>query len=89
MARSHHRKGHKQHLQQFKHRGDTGTGKAASKGSNVFATGGAVFGFAISYMAFSGNWIGMVAGIIVGGAIGYFLGKKIDEGKKDDSSLLK
>jgi hypothetical protein len=84
MARSHHRKKHKAHLQQFKHRGDTGTGKAASKGSNVFAVGGAVFGFAICYMAFSGSIIGMVAGVVVGGALGYFLGKKIDAGKKEE-----
>jgi membrane associated rhomboid family serine protease len=84
MARSHHRKKHKQHLQQFKHRSDTGTGKAASKGSSVFAVGGAVFGFAISYMAFSGNIAGMIGGVLVGGAIGYFLGKKIDTSKKEE-----
>lgn len=81
MARSHHRKGHKQHLQQFKHRGDSGTGKATSKGSSVFAVGGAVFGLAIGFMASSGGIIWIIAGLLLGGAAGYFIGKRIDASK--------
>lgn len=83
MARSHHRKKHKQHLQQFKHSGDAGTSKAVSKAANVFAVGGAVFGFVIGYMASSGEIIWMIAGLLLGGAAGYFMGKKIDSGKKE------
>jgi len=89
MARSHHRKGHKQHLQQFKHRGDSGTGKAVSKGSSVFAVAGAVFGLAIGYMASSGSLLWIIVGLTLGGVTGYFIGKKVDEGKRGDSSLLK
>ncbi|HEX7845996.1 MAG TPA: glycine zipper domain-containing protein, partial [Chitinophagaceae bacterium] len=83
MARPHHRKKHKQHLQQFKHRGDASAETAKSKGSSVFAVGGAVFGFAIGYIISSGSVLWMIIGLIVGGAAGYFLGERID--KKDKS----
>lgn len=80
MARPHHRKKHKEHLQQFKHRNDPATNKARSKGSSVFAIVGAVFGLGISYLA-SGAMLWMAIGTIAGLLAGYFIGKMIDQGK--------
>ncbi len=70
-------------MQQFKHRGDAGASKAVSKGSRVFAVGGAVFGFAIGYMVSSGSILWMIAGLVLGGIFGYLLGKKVDAGKQE------
>jgi hypothetical protein len=79
MARSHHRKKHKQHLQQFKHSQEIGADKLKSKSSAtwVFGIAGAILGFAVSYFA-SGAIVWVAAGLIVGTAAGYFIGKKID-----------
>ena len=82
MARPHHRKKHKQHLQQFKHRSDTSSESAKSKGTNVFAIGGAFFGLAIGYIATSGDVIWMVAGLVLGAIAGYFIGNRIDAQEK-------
>jgi uncharacterized membrane protein YfcA len=82
MARPHHRKKHKQHLQQFKHRGDTSTDTAKSKGANVFAIGGAFFGLAIGFIASSGNVVWMVAGLVIGSIAGYFIGNRMDTSPK-------
>lgn len=82
MARPHHRKKHKQQLQQFKHRGESTAEEAKSKGSSVFAIGGAFFGLAIGFIASSGNIIWMIVGLILGGVAGYFLGNKVDSKAK-------
>lgn len=84
MARSHHRKKHKQHLQQFKHRGERGATQIVGKSSAVFIIGGAVFGFLIGYMASSGDTTWMIGGLLLGGIGGYLLGKKIDNDRKED-----
>jgi len=78
MARPHHRKKHKEHLQQFKHSQDTTVEKIKSKGTKVFAVVGAVIGFAVAFFASSGSLIWMAAGLIVGGIGGYYFGLKID-----------
>jgi len=78
MARPHHRKKHKEHLQQFKHSQDTTVEKIKSKGTKVFAVVGAVIGFAVAFFASSGSLIWMAAGLIVGGIGGYYFGQKID-----------
>ena len=83
MARPHHRKKHKQHLQQFKNRGNTATDTAKSKGSNVFAVGGGFFGLAIGYIASSGNIAWIVTGLIVGAVAGYLVGNRIDSKAKE------
>ncbi len=82
MARPHHRKKHKQHLQQFKQRGEGSSDTAKSKGSNVFAIGGAFFGLAIGFIASSGEIVWMIAGLIIGGLAGYFIGDRVDREKK-------
>ena len=80
MARSHHRKKHKQHLQQFKHSSETNTTVSKSKTSAtwVFGIAGAILGFAVSYFATGGDIIWMAAGLLVGSVGGYLIGKKID-----------
>ena len=82
MARSHHRKKHKQHLQQFKHSQEVVADKPKSKSSAtwVFGIAGAILGFAVSYFA-SGAIVWVAAGLITGTAAGYFIGKKIDSQK--------
>jgi 4-hydroxybenzoate polyprenyltransferase len=78
MARPHHRKKHKEHVQQFKHSQDTTVEKIKSKGTKVFAVVGAVIGFAVAFFASSGSLIWMAAGLIVCGIGGYYFGLKID-----------
>lgn len=82
MARSHHRKKHKQHLQQFKHSQEIVADKPKSKSSAtwVFGIAGAILGFAVSYFA-SGALLWVAAGLIAGTAAGYFIGRKIDSQK--------
>jgi len=82
MARSHHRKKHKQHLQQFKQSHDTsisasGT-KSTAKAVWVFGIAGVILGFAIGYFASSGSILWMAVGTVAGGAAGYLVGRKID-----------
>jgi uncharacterized protein YcfJ len=84
MARSHHRKKHKQHLQQFKQSHDTSTTAGAASRSSakwVFAIAGAILGFAVSYFATGGNMLWVAAATVAGCTAGYFIGKKIDDGK--------
>ena len=79
MARSHHRKKHKEQLRHFKHKEDTSWSTPKSKAANVFAIAGAVVGLAISYFSTEGNILWITAGVIVGGIAGYLIGRRIDE----------
>jgi hypothetical protein len=83
MARSHHRKKHKQHLQQFKHSQDTASDAPKSKSSAtwVFGIAGVILGFAVGFFASDGMIIWMVAGLVAGGIAGYFMGRRIDSQK--------
>ena len=83
MARSHHRKKHKQHLQQFKHSQDivADTRKSKTSATWVFGIAGAILGFAVSYFA-SGALLWVAAGLIAGSIAGYLIGRKIDNEKK-------
>lgn len=83
MARSHHRKKHKQHLQQFKNSQVTTADTPRSKSSAtwVFGIAGAVLGFAVSYFASSGEILWLVPGLVAGTVAGYFIGRKIDSQK--------
>ena len=80
MARSHHRKKHKEHLRQFKHSHDTVAPKAKGKAAYVFLIIGAIVGFAIAYFASAGavGWASI--GLVAVGAAGYFIGRRIDGG---------
>ena len=85
MARSHHRKKHKQHLQQFKQSHDSSVSASAAKNTAkavwVFGIAGVIVGFAIGYFATSGSLLWMAAGLVAGGGIGYLIGRKIDNDK--------
>jgi len=80
MARSHHRKKHKEHLRVFKDKQDINytSVKSKTKASTVFAIAGALVGFAVSYFATQGELVWIAAGTIAGTLAGYFIGKKID-----------
>jgi hypothetical protein len=81
MARSHHRKSHKQHLQHFKHKEGADTkAKPKAKTAGVFGIIGLVLGLAVGYIATSGStlWMGVFA--VAFGAAGYFVGQKVDQG---------
>ncbi len=81
MARSHHRKSHKQHLQQFKHKQDTGKIiKSKAKAAGVFAIIGVVVGLAIGYIASSASYVWMAVAAVAFGAAGYYVGQKVDNG---------
>jgi len=81
MARSHHRKKHREHLRNFKqsHEG-TASVKAKGKASGVFTFGGVAVGLLLGYLASNGSLVWTVAGLIIGGTAGYFLGRRIDAG---------
>lgn len=83
MARSHHRKKHKEHLRQFRNSQDTAAAKSG-KGKTVvlFTVIGAALGFAVSYFAAQGSAIWIAIAIIAGAVIGYFIGHKIDAEKQ-------
>jgi uncharacterized membrane protein YfcA len=83
MARSHHRKKHKEHLRQFKHKNDTASSKVKSKASSVFTLIGMIIGIAISFFASNGNLIWIAAGALAGSITGYFIGRRID-GRKNE-----
>ena len=82
MARSHHRKKHKEHLRQFKHSQETtasATGK--NKTTGIFTLIGAATGFAVGYFATQGAILWICIGTLAGGAAGFYIGRKIDNGK--------
>lgn len=83
MARSHHRKKHKQHLRQFRHSHDTASSADVpkTKATIMFAIIGGLLGFAVGYFGSSGSLLWMGAGLAVGTVAGYYLGKNIDRGK--------
>ena len=84
MARSHHRKKHREHLKQFQQRAARGTGesKEKAKASSVFGITGAVVGIAVLYFATQGNLVWAIGGGVIGGAIGYLMGKGVDKTPK-------
>ncbi len=81
MARSHHRKKHKEHLKQFKQSHDTASPKVKSKATNVFSFFGAIIGLVIAYFASDVNLIWIIVGTAIGGLAGYFAGRSIDRQK--------
>jgi uncharacterized membrane protein YfcA len=81
MARSHHRKKHKDHLRQFQRANSvTETAKGRVKATTLFTIVGAGVGFAITYFG-SQNNIWVIAGLVAGGAVGFMLGQRVDRDK--------
>ena len=81
MARPHHRKKHKQHVQQFKHRGDFVASRSTGKASYLFLIVGMIVGSLVGYFAGNGAIIWMMIGLAIGGAGGYLIGYRIDSAK--------
>lgn len=79
MARSHHRKKHKEHLRNFKQKEETTWSTPKSKAANVFAVTGAIVGLAISFFSTGGSILWISVGVIVGGLAGYLIGRKVDQ----------
>ena len=84
MARSHHRKKHKEHLRQFKHSHEAAPSQVVrGKAIWVFTIGGAIVGLMIAYFAASSSPLWSVIGLLVGGGAGFLAGRKMDsEGNK-------
>lgn len=84
MANPHHRKKHKAHLKQFQKRAaiTTGESKEKAKASTVFAITGAVVGIGVLYFATQGDLIWALGGGVVGGAVGYLMGRSVDKSPK-------
>lgn len=78
MARSHHRKKHKEQLRQFKHKEETTYSTPKSKASNIFGIVGAIIGLAVSYFASQGSILWISVGLIAGGIAGYLIGRRVD-----------
>lgn len=80
MARSHHRKKHKEHLRQFKHDHESANSSSPTKGkvTTIFTFIGAAVGFAVSFFAAGGSVIWIAGGLVAGAAAGYYTGRKID-----------
>ena len=80
MARSHHRKKHKEHLRQFQHNQE-GISSTSKKGkvTGTFAAIGIIVGAAIGYFSTDGVilWVALVA--VAGGLAGFLIGHKIDK----------
>jgi uncharacterized membrane protein YfcA len=80
MARSHHRKKHKSHLKQFRQSQETSAAPNTSgKAAWIIAIAGALAGFAITFFAAGGAIAWIVIVTLIGGVLGYFIGKKMDE----------
>jgi Flp pilus assembly protein TadB len=80
MARSHHRKKHKEHLKHFHNRQEAGSGiSKKGKSTWVIAVLGAIAGFLILYFAAGNSVPGLIGGLVAGGAIGYFIGQRLDK----------
>lgn len=79
MARSHHRKKHKQHLQQFQHSREIEVISKKGRSKWIVTVVGAFFGFAIGNFATDGALGWMIIGLAVGAAIGYFIGIGLDK----------
>ena len=84
MARSHHRKKHKGHVQQYKNSHNTNTSSAIKRGkakaTTLFAILGAVLGLAIAAFASKGI-VWMLVGLVAGAGAGYLLGMRADREK--------
>ncbi|MGB2702170.1 MAG: SoxR reducing system RseC family protein [Chitinophagaceae bacterium] len=79
MARSHHRKKHKEHLRQSQH-SQEGPSAESKKGkiSGTIAIVGVILGLAVGYFATDGNLTWVAFGAVAGGIIGFLSGRYLD-----------
>jgi NAD/NADP transhydrogenase beta subunit len=84
MARTHHRKKHKEHVRQFKQEHESANPASSSskaKTTNLFTIIGAATGLGISYFAAGADILWLAVGLVAGGIIGFYIGRKIDSDK--------
>ncbi len=84
MARTHHRKKHKEHVRQFKQDHENANSSSSSskgKTTNLFTFIGAATGLGISYFAAGADIVWLAVGLVAGGVIGFYIGRKIDSDK--------
>jgi uncharacterized membrane protein YfcA len=84
MARTHHRKKHKEHVRQFKQDHESANSASSStktKTKNLFTIIGAITGLAISYFAAGADILWLAVGLVAGAVIGFYIGGKIDSDK--------
>lgn len=80
MARSHHRKKHKEHLRQYQHNQEGNLSNLKKgKATGTFTAIGIIVGAAIGYFATDGVilWVALVA--VAGGLAGFLTGHYIDK----------
>jgi len=78
MARSHHRKKHKEQVRQFKHKSDTSITGSKSKSAGLLSVVAGVVGAALGYIVSNGSMIWTLLVLVAGAAMGYLIGRKID-----------
>lgn len=68
-------------MKQFQRRAISGTGESKEKASasTVFAIAGAVVGIAVLFFATGGNYVWAIGGGVIGGLVGYLVGKSWDK----------
>lgn len=83
MARSHHRKKHKEHLRHYQHTHEPLTPKPATgKITGTIAIIGVILGIAVGYFATDGILLWVAFGAIAGGLAGYLGGHYFDKYNK-------
>ena len=80
MAQPHHRKKHKEHLKNFQHRNDQ-SDRIAKKGKSTLplAIIGAVGGLLLILFTVGNSIPALIAGVLIAGAAGYFIGHRLDK----------
>lgn len=80
MAQPHHRKKHKEHLKNFQQRNEQNV-RIAKKGKSTgpLTIIGAIGGLLLVLFTFGNSIIAMIAGVLVFGIAGYFIGKHLDK----------
>ena len=74
MAESRKRQGHHPH-----HKPTNLPSRQKATGSMLWALLFAVFGLLIAFFAAGVNYIALVIGVLISGAIGYYIGKRMEE----------
>lgn len=79
MARSHHRKKHKEHLRQYQHSYESVSGRTKkAKVSGTIAIVGVILGAAVGYFSTDGNATWIAFGAVLGGLAGWLTGRYLD-----------
>lgn len=78
MARSHHRKKHRQQLRSYQQGRDISEKSKRVKVTGLFTIIGTFLGIGIGYFA-TGAALPMIITAVIGTAVGYYIGRKMDQ----------